>query len=221
MWYRNAIPAVTKNNFHAFRGKPSLARHLVGVDRDANICVGVSVGSLALIIRVMYFWVKPSHVATRLRCLVAFLLMMCNALPRVDLSCLVVTNAPEYAMTANKGAHMKFADTLAIEYSSVCTVAKPHAANHAHPVTKNAADVVPTKNAPNAVHSHVSRAKNRAPGVVCITSVTIHVEKNVTALDAMPPVLRSLLAVTPVSVYVEKTVQHCVQFAMLRSYLPY
>ena len=37
--------------------------------------------------------------------------------------------------------------------------------------------------------------------------------------DAFAP--RSSLAATPVLVYVEKTVQHCVQFAMLRSYLPY
>lgn len=147
--------------------------------------------------------------------------MMCTALPRVDTSCLAVTNAPEYAVNANKGVHMKCADTLAIEYSSVCIVAKPHAVNHAHPVTKNAVEVAPTKNAPNAVHSHVSRANNRAPGVVSITSATIPVEKNVTALDAMPLAPRSSLAGTPVLVYVEKTVQHCAQFAMLRSYLPY
>lgn len=157
--------------------------------------------------------------ATRLRCLVAVQLKMCNAPPHVKLSCPVVTSAPELAMTANRGVHMRYVFTHVVGYSSVCIVAKLHAVSPAHPVIENVIDVALTKNAPIAVHSHVSRVNNRAPGVALITSATIVVEKNVTALDVMHPAQRSSLAATRVLVCVVKTAQQYVQFAMQKGYL--
>lgn len=156
---------------------------------------------------------------TRLRWLVAILLMMCNALSLVELSCPAVTSVLEHVVNVSKGVHMKCANTLVVGFLSVCIVAKLHAVNRAHPVTKNAVDVALMQSAANAVHYRVRHANNYAHGVVLITSAITFVERNVTALDAMPPAQRSSLVAIHVLDCVEKTVQHYVQFVIIKSCL--
>ena len=107
--------------------------------------------------------------------------MMCNALSLVELSRPAVTSVLEHAMIVNQGVHMKCANTLVVGY-----FAKLHAASRAHPVTKNAVDAALMQYAPNAVHSRVIRANIYVHGDFPITSVITFVERNVTALDAMP-----------------------------------
>lgn len=176
--------------------------------------------NLALIILAMWLWIKPSHVVTRLRCLVTIPLMMNNAQLNVELSCHVVTSVPQHAVTANQGVHMRCVVTHVVDYSSVCTDAKPHAVSPVHPAAENVIDAALMQNVPNVVHNRASLVKNRAPGVVLITSATIPVERSVTALHAMLPAPRSSLAATPVLVCVERSAQHCVLFAMQKSCLP-
>jgi len=121
-------------------------------------------------------------------------------------------------MTASKGVHMKCADAHAIVYSSVCTVVKLHVVSPAHPVTKNAVDVVLMKNVPNVVQSRVGHASSHANGVVLITSAIIFVG-NASAIDVLttPPAPKSSIVDTLVLVCVEKFVPKCVACAMQRS----
>lgn len=88
----------------------------------------------------MLLWLRPSRAITRLECLVVFPLIMQNAPLPVEQSCLVVISVPEYAMTAGRKDHMKYANIHAAEFWFVPTAVKQSAVCLVHHATGNAVD---------------------------------------------------------------------------------
>ena len=146
------------NKYVALNVKLLFAKHLVHVKKDAHTSVRGSAGSPVPNIPAKFLRLRPCRVVTRLRYLVAYLLMMYNVLLLVKLSCRAVTNVLEPVGSASKGDHMKYANILVAEFSFVRTVVKQRAAGHAHLVLENAVDVALTVNAPNSVYNHADHA---------------------------------------------------------------
>ena len=146
------------NKYVALNVKLLFAKHLVHVKKDAHTSVRGSAGSPVPNIPAKFFWLRPCRVVTRLRCLVAYLLMMYNVLILVKLSCRAVTNVLELVGSASKGDHMKYAKIHVTGYSFVHTVVRRRAASHAHLALDNAVDVALTQNTLNNVHNHADHA---------------------------------------------------------------
>ena len=119
----------------------------------------------------------------------------------------------------DKGIHTKFAKIRAAVFSFACTVAEQYAVSLALLVSVRAVVGAPMISVSSIVQSHAVHVDSLVHGVVLITSATIFVVKNATALDVTLPVLKSFLAATNVLACVEKTVPLCVPSATLKSYL--
>ena len=146
------------NKYLALKAKLLSAKHLVHVEKDAFTSVRGSAGFPVPNILAKFLWLRLCGVVTRLRCLVASLLMIYNVLLLVKLSCRAVTNVPELVASASKEDHMKYAKIRVTEFSCVHTVVKQLEAGHVHLVLENAVDVALTVNAPNSVYNHADNA---------------------------------------------------------------
>jgi len=133
--------------------------------------------------------------------------------------CYVVISALELVMIANKAVHMNCANIHVVDCLFARTDVKQHVMSLALPAIENATDVALTGNVKNDVPSRVTRAEDRAPGIVLTTNAKISVERNAIALAVMLPVPKNCLVATPVLACVEKTAPLCVPFAILRSFL--
>jgi len=86
-------------------------------------------------------------------------------------------------------------------------------------VSVNAVEGVPMISVRSTAQSHADHVDSLVHGVVLITSATIFVVRNATALVVTLPVLKSFLVATNVLACVEKTVPPCVLSVTLKSYL--
>jgi len=137
----------------------------------------------------------------------------------VEQSCNVVISVLGHVGIVGKGIHTKFARIHAVVFSFACTVAEQHAVSLALRVSVNAVEGVPMISVRSTAQSHADHVDSLVHGVVLITSATIFVVRNATALVVTLPVLKSFLAATNVLACVEKTVPPCVLSVTLKSYL--
>jgi len=145
---------------------------------------------------------------------------MYDVLLFVDKNCHAVISVLGHVMIANKAVHMNCANVHVVDCLFVRTDVKQHVVSLALPVTGDATDVALMANVTNAVPNRVTRAGDRAPGVVLTTNAKISAERNVIVLAVMLPVPKSCPVAIPVLACVEKTAPLCVLFAIIRSFLP-
>jgi len=138
----------------------------------------------------------------------------------VEQSCNVVISVLGHVAIVGRGIHTKFAKIRAVVFSFACTVAEQYAVSLALHVSVGAVVDALIRSVGNIVQCHAIHVDSLVHGVVLITSATIFVAKNATALDVTLPVLKSFLNVaTNVLACVEKTVPLCVPSVTLKSYL--